>query len=301
MKVKDLLSLEKNKERDRQWQDLIGFYLKMSWGELRLKKEMEISRHQKKVIGKAHLLFQKGWPVAYITGRCFFYKTDFLINQSVFIPRPETEILVEKALARIFNKLSATDTRYSATKLHDKYGLTPISHDGKIKVMDIGSGTGCLGLSIAREYPQVKVWLLEADLGAFELLKKNAKRLALKNVNFQCVCVGEEPFGPSDWKGQFDLILANPPYIAYGDPRVSPWVHDFEPHQALYARENGLHWIHKWLEWGYAFLKEDGLFIFEFGQGQDRTISSWLKKSPYKIKEWINDYSGIRRFLKLGK
>ena len=59
------------------------FYLKMSWGEIQLKKEKRISEFEKKVLHKAYSLFKKGWPVAYITGRCFFYKTDFLINQSV--------------------------------------------------------------------------------------------------------------------------------------------------------------------------------------------------------------------------
>ncbi len=276
MKIKDLLSLEKNEERSCQWQNLIGFYLKMSWGELQLKKEMEISRYQQEIIDKVRPLFQKGWPVAYITGLGFFYKNDFLINRFVFVPRQETEILVEKA-------------------------LNLISHKKKPQIVDIGSGSGCLGLSIARECPQGRVWLLEADSKALELSKKNAEKLSLKNVNFQHIRVGDEIFEPSCWKGRFDLILANPPYIAHGDPKVSPWVHNFEPHQALYASEGGLYWIHKWLEWGYDFLKEEGFFIFEFGQGQDQAIDSWLKKSPYKIREWIDDYSGIRRFLELEK
>lgn len=276
MKIKDLLSLEKSEERRCQWQNLIGFYLKMSWGELHLRKEMEISRCQKEIIDKIHPLFQEGLPVAYITGHSFFYKNDFLINQSVFIPRQETEILVEEA-------------------------LNLISHKKGPQVMDIGSGSGCLGLSIAMECSQGRVWLLEADSKALELSKKNAEKLSLKNVNFQHICVGDGSFGPSCWKGQFDLILANPPYIAYGDPKVSPWVHNFEPHQALYASKEGLYWIHKWLEWGYDFLKKEGFFIFEFGQGQDQAIGSWLKKSPYKIRRWIDDYSGIRRFLELEK
>lgn len=284
MKIKDLLALEKNKERDRQWQDLIGFYLKMGWSELQLKKEKGISGNEKKVLDKAYSLFQKGWPVSYITGRCFFYKTDFLINRSVFIPRPETEILVERALTCISRKLSTTPC-----------------DDRKIRVMDIGSGSGCLGLSIARECPKIGMWLLEVDPEAIELSKKNARLLSLKNVKFQCVRVGVELFEPCEWKNQFDLIVTNPPYIAHGDPRVSLYVHDFEPHKALYAEENGLYWIHKWLEWSYDFLREDGLLILEFGQGQSQAVRSWLKKSPYKIREWIHDYSGIERFLELGK
>ena len=276
MKIKDLLSLEKNREQSCQWQNLVSFYLKMTWGELQLKKEMKVSLSQQGTIKKVRSLFEKGWPVAYITGHSFFYKTDFLINQSVFIPRQETEILVERALAFI-------------------------SSGKKSLVMDIGSGSGCLGLSVARECSHTEVWLIESDSKAFELSKKNAKRLALRNVNFQCVRIGQELFEPSGWKGQFDLILANPPYIAYGDPRVSPRVHNFEPHQALYAKENGLYWIHKWLIWGYDFLKKDGLFIFEFGKGQDEAIASLLKGSSYKIEKWINDYSGVRRFLELRK
>ncbi len=300
MKIKDLLELEKNEERVCQWQNLIGFYIKMSRGEIQLKKEMEVFRHQQKAIDKARSLFQKGWPVAYITGHCFFYETDFLINKSVFIPRPETEILVERAVDRLARISHKPSTAASATKPHGIHRLQDQSQRN-IQVMDIGSGSGCLGLSIARKCPQTRVWLLEGDFRAFELSKTNAQRLSLENVNFECVRVGEKLFGPSDWKNRFDLILANPPYIAHGDPRVSPWVHAFEPHQALYTGENGLHWIHKWLEWGYDFLKEDGLFVFEFGQGQGSAISSWLKKSPYRVKEWIDDYSGIQRFVELGK
>lgn len=221
MKIKDLLCLEKNNERNRQWQDLIGFYLKMGWGELQLKKEMELSISQEKIIHEVRPLFQKGFPVPYITGHCFFYKNDFLINKSVFIPRQETEILVERA-------------------------LVSISSGKESRIMDIGSGSGSIGLSFAREHSKSQVWLLEADRKALELSKINANQLDTKNVNFQCARVGEDFFRPSDWKNQFDLILANPPYIALGDSRVCPQVHNFEPHLALYAKENGLYWIHKW-------------------------------------------------------
>ena len=133
---------------------------------------------------------------------------------------------------------------------------------GNVSVMDIGSGSGCLGLSIARECPKAEVWLLEADSKALDLSKKNARNLSLKNVKFQCVQVGEKFFKPFQWKESFQLIVANPPYIAYGDRRVSPRVHHFEPHQALYAEENGLYWIRKWLEWSYDFFKKRGAFYF---------------------------------------
>ena len=275
MKLKDLLALNKNPKWDSQWKDLVGFYLKMDWGELYLKQEMNISVEQQEKIQNILPSFQQGKPVAYITGHRFFYKSDFLVRESVFIPRPETEILVEKTLE----------------------GLS----GPKSKIMDLGSGSGCIGLSIAKELPQAEVHLLEMDPKALELSKTNAKRLSLNNVYFHRVCVGEESFGVLAVENQWDAIVANPPYIAWGDPNVSPQVHDFEPHRALYASENGLYWIHKWLQWGYNFLKEEGFFIFEFGQGQAQSIDQWVKKSPYRRKQWINDYSGIRRFLKLEK
>ncbi len=256
----------------REIEDLLGFYLKLSWGQLKIKNDQILGVEQREVIIKAVERLASGEPLAYITGTKFFYKSEFLVNPDVLIPRPETEILVEEALQ-----------------------MVPLQDS--CQIMDLGAGSGCIGLSIAKERPNSNVYLIESSKAALVVAQANREKLGLRQVQFFHGSVGDPQFQLSNLGRQIDLIVANPPYIAQGDQRVEMRVHNFEPHQALYADNQGLMWIHKWLIWGYDYLKPGGVFIFEFGQNQEQAILALLKGMAYTKPNLVKDYAAINRFM----
>ena len=163
--------------------------------------------------------------------------------------------------------------------------------------MDLGTGSGCIGLSVAKELPLSEVWLFDSSSNALAMAKKNASSLNLSNIHFVQAQVGVETQLLPELLGSIDFVLANPPYIAQGDSRVHWRTEKFEPPTALYGNNNGLEWIHKWLTWSYDYLKPNAQGIFEFGEGQEKEIEALLKNSAYQSYEFIKDYSDKWRFV----
>lgn len=255
----------------RHLEDWVGEVLNLSWSELKTTPDLKISKEQdKKIINGTNKLLG-GYPLAYLLGTWDFYGLKFKVDQRVLIPRPETEILVEETL-----------------KL-----LNP-----KQTVFDLGAGSGCIGLSIAHHSPQSKVHLFEASEDALALCRANAESLKLKNVEIHSLVVGKEDFKDCPLA---QVIVANPPYIAEGDSRVGTSVHQYEPHQALYADDDGLFWIKSWATWSYEHLQAGGYYLFEFGKDQESKIAGFIKQTDYDIIEIIKDHTGTSRFFKLQK
>lgn len=271
--LKAKLGLPFFQERKRNIEDIVAFHLKKSWGELQLSTNLEISPESIGLILDSIEKYQQGYPVAYITGTQFFFETEFKVNESVLIPRFETEILVEKAIELIANK--------------------------PWQVLDYGSGSGCIGLSIAKAQPTSKVFLIEKSQQAILVAEQNEKEMGLKNVSsIQFDLMSELPLPV---QGAADLIVSNPPYIKRGDERVEDSVHKFEPHMALYCEDEGLELPKRWIEHSYLQLKKGGHFLFEFGQNQEKPLSDFIATTDYSIIEIITDYSGIKRFFNLKK
>lgn len=258
----------------RDIEDLIGFFLEKSWGQLQSSLKIEISPNKLGQIQAALELYRQGRPVAHITGTRFFYKSEFIVNSEVLIPRPETEILVEKCL--------------------------DILSGGSQTIFDFGAGSGCIGLSIAKELPNGKVHLFEKSPEALAICKQNADKLDLKNVRLHLADLNSPNF-LYDLKETADLIVANPPYIRKGDPRVQSSVNEYEPSLALYCQDDGLELPKKWIQTSFRFLKPQGHYLFEFGQGQEIPLSDFIASTDYSIIEKIPDYAGIDRFFKLKK
>lgn len=153
----------------------------------------------------------RGEPVAYITGYREFWSLPLEVNSSTLIPRPDTELLVERALA-ILAEVELTEPR----------------------ILDLGTGTGAIALALGRELPGANIVAIDANIDAVELAKRNAMRLGIANV----------AVGQSDWfesvRGTFDMIVANPPYIDAEDDHLQQRELRFEPSSALVAAEHGL-------------------------------------------------------------
>lgn len=209
---------------------------------------------------------KKGIPVQYIVGNVDFYGNTIIVNENVLIPRFETELLVEKTI-----------------KLIDKY------FHRTVDVLDIGTGSGCIAITLNKEI-DCNIDGVDISDGALLVAKENNK-INNTNVNFY----KSDLF--SNVKGKYDVIISNPPYISY-DEKIMDIVYNNEPHNALYADNNGLYFYDKILSQCGYYLKNKFIIGFEIGYKQGDII----KKLAYKYLDNIDvfierDYSGKDRFV----
>ena len=215
-------------------------------------------------------------PAAYILGHCEFYGIDFCIDCHTFIPRPETELLVEKAV-----------------ELAQR-----ISQPGKrITIADVGTGCGAIAISLALALPQSKIYATDISASALQVAGMNCQRHA---VSSQVELLQGNLLEPLSQP--VDMIVANLPYIKSCEFRdLSPEVRNFEPTTALAGGEDGLDKIQQILEQMPGKLNYGGCFLLEIGQGQGRVVTSLIKSYfPQASIELISDLGGIERVVKVG-
>ena len=199
-------------------------------------------------------------PIAYILQNKEFWSKNFIVSPYTLIPRPETELLVEK-IVEIFKKRS-------------------------LFILDVGTGTGCILLSLISELKNSKGIGIDISKKAIEIAKKNQKILDLSdNTKFYCRSVMEI----NNYK--FDLIVSNPPYITTRDLRnLVDDVKNFEPKLALDGGNDGLDVMRKVIYKSSNILKINGTLALEIGFGQFKQVSKILKKHNFKIRYLIKDY-----------
>lgn len=201
---------------------------------------------------------QTGKPIAYIIGSRDFWTLNLTVNEHVLIPRPDTETLVEHALEALKT-------------------LDVLDKNESLNILDLGTGSGAIALSLAKELPTSNVLALDAHQAALDVAQDNAKRHALKNVNFLV----------SDWystltQQRFDLIASNPPYIEAGDEHLAQGDLRFEPNSALVAKEDGLSDIKHIIKNAANFLKANGYLIIEHGYNQQAAVSQLFEKHGFR-------------------
>ena len=207
-----------------------------------------------------------GEPVAYLTGRREFYGRSFHVNPAVLIPRPETELLVELALERL-------------------------PRDAAAWVLDLGTGSGCVAITIASERSRSKILATDQSIEALTVAQRNTGDLAVDNVAllqsdwFSCV--------PRD--ARFDVIVANPPYVAAGDPHVDQGDLRFEPRIALTAGADGLNAIRTIVRDADRHLASGGWLLLEHGHAQAEAVRELLRKAGYEAVFSTADLAGIER------
>ncbi len=181
-----------------------------------------------------------GVPLSYLTGTKEFWSIPLMVSPSVFIPRPETEILVEKVLE--------------------------LSNRDKEAILDVGTGSGNIAIALARELPRAQVTGADVSERALRLARRNAARHKVRNVDF----VKSNLFSKFRKTGsRFDFIVSNPPYIPWPAWLVlPPEIRDFEPRRALLAGESGLELIARLVRQAGTFLKPGGHLVIEIGDGQ---------------------------------
>lgn len=206
-----------------------------------------------------------GTPMAYIVGYKDFYKSRFFVNSNVLIPRPETELVVEKALE-----------------------IPSFS-----VIADLGCGSGCIGISILRERPDTRLWTCDVSPRAVDVAKQNATQLV---VSDRIIYETGDVLTFKKW-GEFDLIVSNPPYIDRADGRVEKNVRAFEPELALFAEENGLLCYKQWIPWSARALKAGGKIIFEFGEGQQEALRKICSDAGLMNIKTYKDFADIERVI----
>tara|TARA_B100001123_G_C15103489_1_gene944522 strand:- start:196 stop:1035 length:840 start_codon:yes stop_codon:yes gene_type:complete len=191
-------------------------------------------------------------PVAYIIGKKEFWSTDFIVNKSTLVPRPETELLIYKIIKFFKNK--------------------------KINVLDIGTGSGCILLSILKELVYSRGIGIDISKMTIRTAIENSKRLKVSNrVRFKAVDINE--FN----EGKYDLIVSNPPYIPTKDlKKLTKDIVNYEPIVALNGGKDGLDLIKKVIYKSVKLLKKNGLLAIEIGNKQYTKISNILIKNGFK-------------------
>ena len=204
---------------------------------------------------------KKGEPIAYLINKKEFWKQNFYINQNVLIPRPDTELLVEETL-KLFNVNS------------------------KLNMLDIGTGSGCILLSILKERRNFFGTGIDISKKAINVARFNAKMHQLSNrVKFYNSDVDKFLIG------KYDLVVSNPPYIKRQDLKyLEVDVKGFEPKLALDGGKDGFSKITKVISKNSTLLKNNGRFILEIGFEQKKKILSILKQNNFFINKVVKDY-----------
>jgi release factor glutamine methyltransferase len=215
-------------------------------------------------------------PVQYITGVQEFWSLDFNVGPQVLIPRPETEILVEQAVSIIKDRKAAGES-------------------GRLSVLDIGTGSGAVAVSIASELPVADIWASDISKEALEVARANARRHGLDaRINF---IEGDLFSAIKDTKQLFDVIVSNPPYIPKEDyVALPPEVGQYEPRRALDGGDGGLFFINNLILEAKDFLKPGGWLLIEMAPFQTAKAMDMIERSGfYGEQKIIKDYCRMDR------
>lgn len=206
-----------------------------------------------------------GEPIAYILGRREFYGLNLDVTPATLIPRPDTETLVETALAKIPERLPC-------------------------RVLDLGTGSGAIALTVAAQRPHAAITAVDSSPSALQVAARNAKKLKLDNIRFI----------ESDWfsalpDAKFDVIASNPPYIAESDAHLQQGDLRFEPESALIAGMDGLDCIRSIVADADKYLNADGWLLLEHGYDQAEQVRALLQQAGFINTTSVHDLAGIPR------
>ena len=212
-------------------------------------------------------------PIAYIIESKEFYGRNFVVNQDVLIPRPDSETLIEAVLKKFPKK------------------------DSQVNILDIGTGSGCLINSLLLEYPHSKGLATDISDAALRVAMQNAKLLGTENrVTFKKSDIFEVIE-----KEYFDIIISNPPYIAKSEVEYMSKSTSFEPEIALFAQNHGLVIYERIASNVANYMHEDSIIFLEIGFRQEKDVVKIFERNNLRIDDLINDLSGITRCVVIKK
>ena len=211
-------------------------------------------------------------PIAKIINKKSFWKNDFYVNNFVLDPRPETELIIEEALSMYKNK------------------------NLKLKILDIGTGSGCIAISLAKEFKNAFITAIDISKEALKVAEKNLKihncnnNVQLKMVDFKNI------------NTEFDLIVSNPPYLTKNQfHNADPEVRNFEPKLALVGGDDGLKFYREYSSNLKNLMNNSAYFICEIGINQRQDCEEIFENSGLCLNKIVNDLQGIERILSFSK
>ena len=213
---------------------------------------------------------EKGEPLAYILGEWEFYGLKLFVTPDVLIPRDDTVAVTEIAIRQA------------------------LFLDPNPRILDLCTGSGCIGLAIASRVKDAKVTLADLSREALAVAKKN---VTLHHMTGRVSCVQADAMAdPPSFLGQFDMIVSNPPYIDAKDMQtLEISVRDFEPHMALSGGEDGLDFYRSITEKYRQNLKPGGYLCYEFGEDQGDSVCQILAANGFAVRQRVKDYNGTER------
>lgn len=259
-----IAQLQQSESPRRDAEILLGFVTSKARTFILAFGETELTTEQQQQLEVLLARREKGEPIAHLVGEREFWSLPLRVSPVTLIPRPDTECLVEQALARMPE--------------------TPCS------VLDLGTGTGAIALAIASERPDCSVTALDLIPDAVELARDNASRLGIPNVEVL----------QSDWFSalntqRFTVIVSNPPYIDAQDPHLSQGDVRFEPRSALVAENHGLADLRTLVETARNFLEPGGWVLLEHGWQQAAQVRELFNDAGYTEIQSCQDYGGNDR------
>lgn len=262
----------------------------LNWQRMKLYLNHEYDLNETELTACRELVKRRasGEPSAYIVGHKGFYKHDFKVSPAVLIPRPETEELVEQAVA--WANANAPSAR----------------------VVDLGTGSGAIGLSVLAALPQSQLLAVDISEDALKIAEENSLEIhgtdlkttdkdlnerahfLLKDAGLVTMSDLQERLG-----GAADMVLANPPYISEDDPEIQTNVKKFEPHQALFSAENGLQHIRSWASVAAEIARPGAFVMFEIGHEQGTVAKEIFEQvGSFTDVMMVRDLSGRERFIR---
>lgn len=214
-----------------------------------------------------------GEPLQYITGHQEFYGLDFVVTPDVLIPRPETEFLVERVI-----KLAGDPSK------------------GSPLIVDIGTGSGCIVVTLAVHLPHSRLIATDISAAALEVARANADRYQVADRIEFVEGDALEPLSRLGLEGALDVIASNPPYVEQATSQlIQREVRDWEPHAALFAGADGLDFYRRVFPSVHRYLKPGGFVVLEIGYSQLDAISSMITGSKLELVDTTPDLQGIPR------
>ena len=244
-------------------------YLNLEKFELRMRESDHLSESELLLFIYCVKDLKKNKPIQYILGNAEFYGLDFSVDENVLIPRPETEELVDWIV--------------------ETYATKP----EPIHILDIGTGSGCIAISIKKNLPHAKVYAMDVSPGALGVAQRNAEKNKVE-IEFIENSILDKP----GLTTQFDIIVSNPPYIAKEEASVMHAnVLDFEPHLALFVEDTDALLFYKTIvKWGKNQLKEKGKIYFELNETNGDELVDFVQQLGWKA-EIRKDLSGKDRMM----
>ena len=244
--------------------------LSLSEVKLLTSPDQNVSRAGEKCFNRLISKRLAGTPLPYLTGVKEFWSISFRVSRGVLIPRPETELLVEKVL-----EISAGENEI---------------------IVDVGTGCGNMAVSLARELPRTQIYATDISRKALRLAKKNASDQNIFNITFASGRM-YSPLEKLRLREKCDFIVSNPPYVSEGEWRkLSREIRDYEPKDALVAGKTGLEVIRPLIQEAPLYLNQGGFLLIELGDRQKDEVQSIFNSSTtWKEVKFHKDLAGIDR------